>query len=155
MITCAEARDRMLEADLDELAATAATELGAHLLACDACRAAAETIRTAERGLGERLAAARPRGDDAEAVARAVTIARRRRLVRRSAGGVALAAAAAVAALLLLPRGRIPTAPPPSAYPVAATGFSVAAAPGRDVMVVHPADSNIVVVWFFPSRRSS
>jgi len=158
MMDCGEARRRMLEADLAELEPSAATELGTHLAACAACRAAAHAIRAAERALADRLDAARPPGDDAEAVrlaAAAATWRRRRATHRRFGAGFALAAAA-VAGLILLPRGR-----PRSTAPLAATraaalpGFSVTAAPGQQVMVLHPADPNIVVVWFFSSRRPS
>jgi predicted anti-sigma-YlaC factor YlaD len=154
MMTCTEARERLIEADLDELEPSVASDLGAHLLACDDCRAMAETIRTAERGLADRRGAARPSGDDTVA-ALAAAATWRRRARRRLAGALVLAAAAVLAAVLLVPRGRTPPAQAVAAQPPVPAGVSVTAQPGQQLMVLHATDPNIVVVWFFSSRRSS
>jgi predicted anti-sigma-YlaC factor YlaD len=153
-MNCANARRLMLEADLAELTPRADSELGAHLATCEACRGAAAEIRGLEAGLAAWLAAATPRTDDASAIARAAASARRRAGARRIGAVLSLAAAAALVGLLVLPRGRQLQVPPMAPRPAAAR-FSVVAAPGRDVMVMQPADPNIVVVWYLPYRRSS
>ena len=154
-MNCASARRLMLEADLAELTPQAESELGAHLVSCAACRGAAEEIRRLEGGLAAWLAAAAPAADDADAIARAGTTARRRARARRIGAALTLAAAALLAGLLVLPARRDVTGPLPTGRPAAARGFSVVAAPGHEVMVMQPADPNIVVVWYLPYRRSS
>jgi len=153
-MNCADARQLMLEADLAELSPDAGGELGAHLATCRACRGAADEILSLEAGLAGWLAAAAPRGDTGAALASAAATARRRARQRRLAGALTLAAAAVLATLLVLPaRTRMPGS---SALAPAAPlgGFSVAS-PGREVMVVQPADPRFVVVWYLPTRRSS
>jgi predicted anti-sigma-YlaC factor YlaD len=152
---CANARRLMREADLAELTPRADSELGAHLATCAACRGAAAEIRGLEAGLAAWLEAAAPRTDDASAIARAAASARRRAGARRIGATLSLAAAAVLAGLLVLPHGRQLQAPPLALRPTVAARFSVVAAPGRDVMVMQPADPNIVVVWYLPYRRSS
>jgi len=153
---CRGARRLLLEADLSELTPHADSDLGAHLRACASCRGAADEILGAEAGLAASLAAATPRGDDAVAVARAAALARRRAGRRRVGAAVSLAAAAVLAGLLVLPPRRNPTGVAPASLPdVAAGGFSVVAPPGRTVMVLQPANPNIVVVWYLSNRRSS
>lgn len=150
-MTCVEARRRMLEADPAELVPGSGTDLGAHLAECASCRAAAAEIVRLERGLAEWLAAQRPRLPDEAALARAAATARRRSRRRRLAGAGLLAAAAA-ALLLFRPARRIEPSPSPAR---SASGFSVTAPPGRDLVVLQPADTNIVIVWYVTSRRSS
>jgi hypothetical protein len=155
-VNCSSARRAMLEADLAELTPQADSELGIHLETCAACRGAAAEIRGLEAGLAAWLAAATPRTDAACAVARAAATARRRIRARRIGAVLSLAAAAVLAGLLIVPPRRDLTGP--VAAPrrgMAAAGFSVAASPGRDVLVLQPADPNIVVVWYLPYRRSS
>ena len=152
---CTAARRAMLEADPAELASGAGTELGRHLASCAACRVAAADILAAERGLEEWLAAARPRGDAAEAVARAAAAARRRTWVRRTGTAGSLLAAAAAAVLLLLPHEPPPAAPALGAALPEAGRFSVTASPSRDVVVMHTSNPKIIVVWYLPSRRTS
>jgi hypothetical protein len=154
-MNCASARRLMLEADLAELAPQADSALGAHLRSCAACRGAAADIRGLEAGLAAWLRAATPRSDAATAIARAGATARRRARTRRAGAVVSLAAAAVLAGLLLLPHRRDLATPPLAPRPAVAGGFSVVAPPGRDVMVLQPADPNIVVVWYLPYRRSS
>lgn len=154
-MNCASARRLMLEADLAELTPQADSELGAHLGSCVACRGAAAEIRGLEDGLAAWLAAATPRPDDASAVARAAATARRRARSRRIGAALSLAAAAVLAGLFILPPRRELTGPLTVPRTTAATGFSVVASPGHDVMILQPADPNIVVVWYLPNRRSS
>jgi len=154
-MNCAEARDAMLEAELADLSPGSGSELGRHLAECAGCRAAAARIAGAEAALAQRLAAARPRLDESAAIARAAAAGRRRARVRRVGASGTLAAAAALAALLLLPVHRGPGPEPPPVPPGAPAGFSVTASPGQGLVVLQPADSTIVVVWYLPSRRSS
>jgi predicted anti-sigma-YlaC factor YlaD len=154
-MNCASTRRQMLEADLSALAPHTDSELGAHLRSCPACRGAAEEILALETGLATWLAAEAPRAGDVAAISHAAATARRRIRIRRGSAGLALAAAAVLAGLLVLPpRGNLP-GPRPATRPAAASGFSIVASPGHDVMVLQPADSNIVVVWYLPQRRSS
>jgi len=154
-VDCTAARRTMLEAERAELAGLSGSELGRHLESCAACRAAATGILAAERELGEWLAAARPRGGAADAVARAAAASRRRARARRLGAAGSLLAAAAVVAILLLPRGRLPGAARIGAVSPESRGFSVTAAPGSDVVVMHTSNPKIVVVWYLPSRRTS
>jgi len=154
-VNCTAARRAMLEADPAELAGASASELSRHLESCASCRAAAAEILAAERGLALWLAAARPRGEDAYAVARAAAVSRRRAWTRREGAVGALLAAAAAVVLLLLPRTPPPAAPSLAVAPAEAGSFSVTAPPGRDVIVMHTSNPKIVVVWYLPSRRAS
>jgi hypothetical protein len=72
---CADARERMLEADRNDLAGATDSDLSRHLRGCAGCRAAADRILEVERELGRALAAAAPRGAADDPV---VTAPRRR-----------------------------------------------------------------------------
>ena len=151
---CTAARHAMLEADPADLSPGAGSELGRHLEGCPACRALAAGILAAERGLGEWLAAERPRAEAAEALARAAAAARRRSRVRRAGAAGSLLAAAAAVVVLLLPHR--PSFPPRPADALTEAGqFSVTAAPGTNLVVMHTADPKIIVVWYLPIRRAS
>lgn len=152
---CAAARRAMLEAETAELVVGSGSELGRHLASCAACRAAAAGILAAEREMGEWLAAARPRGEAADAVARAAATAHRRARFRRLGAASSLLAAAAVAAILVLPRGRLPAAARIGAVTPESRGFSVTAAPGSNLVVMHTSNPKIIVVWYLPIRRTS
>lgn len=156
MIDCVQSRRLLLEVDLAELTPAADTELGRHLATCEGCRSAAAGIQAAEGALGEWLRARAPRAGAAEALAGARTAAHRRSRVRRVGATAAMLAAAALGGLLLVPRP-VPPAPPfAGPWPAArGSGFSVTPPPGRAVVVLHPADPRIVVVWYLPTRRSS
>jgi len=154
-MNCRDARRAMLEADLAELAPGGGSELATHLSACAACRTAAARIADAEAALARRIAAARPSLDEATALGRAAAAARRRARTRRFGVAGTLAAAAAAAALLLLPAGRGPGPSLSRVVSAARPGFSVTALPAQSLVVLQPADSNIVVVWYLTSRRSS
>jgi len=153
-VDCTAARRAMLEADGSELAGGSGSELGRHLESCAACRAVAAEILAAERGLGEWLAAARPRGEAADAVARVAAASRRRARARRAGAAGSLLAAAAVAVLLLLPHVHSAAAPSLAAALPEAGHFSVTASPTRDVVVMHTSNPKIIVVWYLPSRRT-
>ena len=151
---CTAARHAMLEADPADLAPGAGSDLARHLQGCPACRAQAAAILAAERALGEWLAAERPRAEAAEAVARAAAASRRRSRARRAgAAGSLLAAAAAVVALLLPHRASAPLEPA-AALPENGQ-FSVTAAPGTNLVVMHTSNPKIIVVWYLPIRRTS
>ncbi len=153
---CESARRLLLEADIPDLLAESDSELSRHLRTCAACRRAADLISRAERGLDAWLSAAGSRGDASFALAQAAATARRRAAIRRAGAAGGLAAAAVLAGILLVPRGSAPPAGSAAASPAGgAAGFFVTAPPGRDVVVLHTANPNIVVVWFPPSRRSS
>src|SRR5947208_16344918 len=95
---CAEARERMLEAERTDLSGATESELNLHLRECARCRRAANQILEAERELWGVLAAATPgRGAD-EAVGLVCRRARRRRWMRRAGE---LAAAAVLAEVVL------------------------------------------------------
>jgi len=74
---------------------------------------------------------------------------------RRVGGAATLAAAAVLAGLLLARPERLPPVASPPVGTAAATGFSVTAPPGRELIVLHTTDPKIVVVWYLPIRRSS
>ena len=152
---CTEARRSMLEAETTELIVGSGSELGRHLESCAACRAAAAGILAAEREMREWLAAAQPRGEAADAVARAAAAARRRTSFRRTGAAGSLLAAAAAVVLLLLPHAHPPAAPSLAAALPEAGHFSVTASPSRDVVVMHTSNPKIIVVWYLPSRRTS
>jgi len=146
-MTCAEAREALLTADLADLEATAGP-LHDHLVACVTCRRDIARVLAAHRAL---RAPVGPRGlEAAEAAARRavgegrVRIRSRRR--RRLAS--ALGAAAVIAALLFVPSDR------GSAPPIGITTTAPAPPPlvetasGR-VAVITTRRPDITVVWQF------
>jgi len=148
-MTCEEARERLLEADLAELDANGTGPLSAHLRTCAACRTAAERIVDVHRGLREARAVARPAAAQA-AVQQALVEGRRGRRPRHRTRLVAapLLAAAAIGAVLLVRGDRLPSptvpivAPPPVPPPL------VESASGR-VAVITTRRPDITVVWQF------
>src|SRR5256885_16949362 len=85
MMDCATARERMLEADPDELRGEDDSEVAAHLRDCAACRARAAAILAAEAEMASALdALAAPRSG-----ARVVPLRRKASVVRRAAAGLA------------------------------------------------------------------
>jgi predicted anti-sigma-YlaC factor YlaD len=145
-MTCAEARDALLTADLAELDRDGTGPLAEHLATCRSCHAAADRIAAITRALeAERaLPPSRPPAR-AAAIARAeADRLRRARQVRRAV--LPLVAAAGLAAVMLLRQepeaGRPLTPPPPLSPPL------VESAAGR-VAVLTTDNPNIVVVWQF------
>ncbi len=145
-MTCAEARERMLEAERTELSGATESELSLHLRGCARCRRAATQILEAERELWGALAAATPgRGAD-----EAVGLVRRRAQRRRWAWRVApLAAAAVLAVALIARREQVQQTPPPASAPPIRSGLAVEGPPGRSVAVFQTDNPDIVVIWFF------
>src|SRR5438093_7403091 len=143
---CAEARERMLEADRTDLNGATESELSLHLRTCERCRRTAHRILDAERELWGALAAATPgRGAD-EAVGLVRRRARRRRWMWRAAP---LAAAAVVAVVWLGRPARVeqPTLSPTP--PAVGSGIAAQAPPGKDGAVFRTDNPEIVVIWFF------
>jgi len=145
-VTCAEAIERMLEADPTDLSGAADSELSLHLRGCARCRRAANRILEAERELWGALAAATPgRGAD-EAVGLVRRRARRRRWMWRAAP---LAAAAVLAVALIARREPVQRSLPPASAPPIRSGLAVEGPPGRSVAVFQADNPDIVVIWFF------
>ncbi len=144
-MTCAEARERMLEAERTDLSGATESELSLHLRGCARCRRAANRILEAERELWGALAAATPVRGTEEAVGTVRRRAQRRRWVWRVAP---LAAAAGLAVALLARREQVQQSLPPKAPPTRA-GLAVEGPPGRSVAVFQTDNPDIVVIWFF------
>jgi predicted anti-sigma-YlaC factor YlaD len=148
-MNCDTARELLLVADPADLDGRTESELSRHLRDCEACRRAADLVLHALAELEVGLAS----NPDTSAVAtarRAIAEARKRRVrsqwVRRA---VPLAAAAGLAALLIVRRS--PRLPPDTVPPRAPIHDVTVTAPpgGQSLAVLHTADPNIVVVWFF------
>jgi len=142
-VTCAAARELLLEADLRAMDPA----LQAHLDACLECRTLAEHLRAAERELSRGLAAMTSRTDAGVAVRRAAAEARRRTRRRRAAAIATLAAAAGLSAVVLATRQ--PTLPGSAPAVLAPAHLSVIAPPGRNVAVLKTDNPDVVVFWFF------
>ena len=144
-LDCAAARERLLEAEPEELDGTAETPLARHLATCAPCAARARAILEGEAALDQALARI-----SRTAVSGDVTrppSSRLRRVARWAA--VPLAAAAAVAVVWSATRR-----PPPPAIPDARVVLEepvpfVEAPEGRPVGVFETAQPGITVVWFF------
>jgi predicted anti-sigma-YlaC factor YlaD len=158
MLTCAQARDALLEADLAELrGGSSATPLAEHLATCADCRRMAERIVAATDALGrERMRQPRRAVGVAAAAARGEAD-RIRRTRRRWLAAVPALAAAGIAAIFLA-RGTPSLSPAPSAPSAASAASAAAAAPAdiplvasmaHTVAVFKTANPNIVVVWQF------
>jgi hypothetical protein len=153
-MTCDEAREALLEADLAELDGTAATPLAAHVATCAECRHLAERIVLGTDALG-REREHRPRRPAGDAAAAARRDADRIRRVRRRWLAATPALAAAAVAVILLARSWTPGPPSgpfassPPATPVE-PGLPLVAAAAPTVAVFETANPKIVVVWQFP-----
>jgi len=145
-MTCAEARDAMLEAEPAVLQAAGPDELGRHLASCAACAALAARILETTRGLDRALAHL----TEAPAVSARRTPVRARPRGRRRLATWGLAAAAVVATITLvrLRPGPLPPAPAPRAAAPAGVEVDLASARAGAV-VFHTADPTITVVWFY------
>ena len=144
-MTCAEARERMLEAERTDLSGATESDLSLHLRGCVRCRRAANRILEAERELWGALAAATPERGADEAVALVRRRAQHRRWMWRAAP---LAAAAVLAVALIARREQVQQSLPPKAPPTRA-GLAVEGPPGRSVAVFQTDNPDIVVIWFF------
>lgn len=142
-MTCTEARELLLEADLDALRGEGPSALARHVAACARCRALAGQVLDEQAALDRVLAHLAERAHPAGGVRRTPPA------VRVAAWG--LAAAAAVVAAFLGLRARPTAAPePPAALaaPPSAVEVDVSAS-GRNAVVFRTPDPTITVVWFF------
>ena len=151
-MNCAEARDRLLEADPAELEGRVDTELRRHLRACPDCQALADHVLNAQSALEAALDGIRPRAPVDAALEQATARATAARRLRKWWAAAPLAAAAGVAGLLLFGSGGsdMPgeTWQPRSVE--TASGVHVEAPLGQDVVVFDIKDRpDVVVVWFF------
>lgn len=128
-MTCGDARELMLEADLVELRAEGDSLLARHLAGCEACRTMAQHILAQTAALHEAIEQRPPV---------------RRRFAWRRTIPVGLAAAAALT-LLLVPRPKetrvVPVASEARPEGVVATASNVA--------VIQTRNPKITVVWYF------
>jgi len=148
-VTCAEAREWMLEADQTDLNGATESELSLHVRTCARCRRAAHRILEEEQVLWGVLAAATPRCGADEAVGLVRRRAWRRRWMWRAAP---LAAAAVVAVALIARREHVQRSLPPASAPSirsGRSGLAVEGPPGRSVAVFQTDNPDIVVIWFF------
>ncbi len=159
MMTCADARNALLDADLAELHRPSGTPLAAHLAACAECRRLADrVVGTTETLRRERMRRPGRAVDAAAGVARAEAD-RIRRARRRWLLAAPTLAAAGVAAVLLSrttifgPRGAAPAASAAPAAPAASAApadLPLVASAAHTVAVFKTANPDIVVVWQFP-----
>jgi hypothetical protein len=145
-MTCADARERMLEADRNDLTGATDSDLSQHLRSCAGCRVAADRILEGERELGRALAAAAPRRATDDAVLTATRRGVRPRWMWRSAP---LVAAALFAAVILGRRRAMEQAWPPARRPLAAADIAVEAPLGASAAVFHTDNPDVVIIWFF------
>jgi hypothetical protein len=142
---CADARERILEADRNDLAGATDSDLSRHVRGCAGCRAAADRILEVERELGRALAAAAPRRTTDDAVLTATRRGVRRRWMWRSAP---LAAAALLAAVLIGRHRTVEQSWPSTQTPLAPADIAVEAR-GGSVAVFRTDNPDVLIIWFF------
>lgn len=152
-MNCSDAREALLEADIDQLEGRCEGALAEHLGGCPGCRGVARMILEGERGLGEAMLDLVPAPDLDDLLRRAgktPSVGRKgirqevRWLVPRL---VPLAAAAALVALFL---GREPVLPgDPVVHLAQAPGLGLEVPEGQDVAVLATNNPDITVLWFF------
>jgi hypothetical protein len=153
-MTCAEARDLILEADPSELEGSGESLLADHIRECGRCRAVAGTILGAERSLAAGLADAVEPPDLDELLKKAsrpespkgsILPLRKRRV---GLAVLPVVAAAAMVALLFL--GEQPRLPgDPYTPPERSSGLGLEIPEGRNAAVLTTNNPNITVLWFF------
>jgi anti-sigma factor RsiW len=156
MMTCAQAREALLDAEVAELSPSSGSPLAAHFAACAECRRLADRILLGTDAL-RRERSRRPREPADEAAPAARQEATRiRRMRRRWLAATPALAAAAVAAILLARSwgSRLPSAPAAASAASAAAGaptdLPLVAGAAHTVAVFETANPKIVVVWQFP-----
>lgn len=152
-LSCSEAREAILEADIAQLEGRDGDALAGHLGGCSRCQAMAQMILDRERDLGEAIEGLVPTPELDELLERAKTErvegrgAIRRRLRWSAPRLVPLAAAAALVALFL---GREPILPGDPVVPlITAPGLGLEIPEGQDVAVLATNNPDITVLWFF------
>lgn len=127
-MNCIDAREAMLTAEPDELAAVSISPLGEHLAACQSCRAMAVALT-----------------HDLDSLSALVRNSARTRRIHRATWIGALAAAAAIIAFVLPTRRESPSEDTPVRG--VATGISVDVKPGQQAAVIATRDPKVTVVW--------
>jgi len=149
---CAEARERLLEADLEELRTEGGSPLAMHLMGCTDCRKAAEAIAGAESAIASVLERQQPASRFAEAVdtaSRSVEISGRSRK-RWFPLLLPLAAAAALFILLLPLFDRKVESPIEIVVPeLQAELPAVKAPPGKSAMILDTGSPDFQIIWLF------
>lgn len=157
-MTCAEALEALLEADLTTLEGTGDEPLARHILGCPSCANRARAILQGEASLARALDAQGHKLDldkilDAAGARTLGKIPprpirwRSRTLSNRGLTLLPLAAAAAVAALVL---AREPSLPGPVySPPPVVPGLEVEAPEGESVAVLETNNPEITVLWLF------
>jgi hypothetical protein len=153
-MTCAEAFDEILEADVEVLRGMGEMPLALHLRECPRCAARARAVLAGAGALGQEMAERVP-GPDLDALLdQALDPGRNRTralpIPRRALGLtlIPLAAAAALVSLFLRTEPSLPgDSQPPS--PAVSTGLDVGVPEGRNVAVLATNDPDITVLWLF------
>lgn len=160
-MTCADARELLLEAEPHDLRPRGRGPLSEHLGACPRCRALADAILRGEAALGGGLAALAAAGAARVAIAagtpppraeptrpsRVARVPARSRARRRVA--LAVLPLAAAATLVLLPSAGAGPAPLPDPDVVLHPPVPFVEAPAGGPVAVLESGPGITVVWFF------
>ncbi len=171
-MSCTEIRERLLEAELDELAGESDTPVGRHVRSCPACGAVARTLLAETRALGAALDALAPSRDGVAPAGHVVgsrsslaagpvpSVVRERggSPVPRSRGRVRrwapLAAAAGLAGLIAIGWGEDrplgdPSTPLDRLEAPVGERFAIEVPDDGRLAVFDTADPSIKVVWFY------
>lgn len=153
-MTCAEAFDEILEADVEVLQGLGKGPLVRHLRECPRCATRARAVLAGAGALGLEMSEHVPALDLDALLDQALDPGRNRaRIVsiRRRALGfglIPLAAAAALVSLFLRTEPNLPGDPlPPS--PAVSASLDVGVPEGRNVAVLATNDPDITVLWLF------
>ncbi len=160
-MSCTDIRERLLEAEPEELAGRSDTPVGVHVRSCPACGAVAQTLLAETRALAAALdSLAIPAADSVPWLDPVGAVARGRggsplsRPRRRALRWAPLATAAGLAGLIAIGRGGDgPSGDPTTAHdrPEAAVGerFAIEVPDDARLAVFDTADPSIKVVWFY------
>lgn len=171
-MSCTEIRERLLEAELDELAGESDTPVGRHVRSCPACGAVARTLLAETRALGAALDSLAPSRDGVApaghvagsrsslAAGPVPSVVRERggSPVPRSRGRVRrwapLAAAAGLAGLIAIGWGEDrplgdPSTPLDRVEAPVGERFAIEVPDDGRLAVFDTADPSIKVVWFY------
>ena len=157
MTRCFVAREELLEANPDELAGVAATDLAEHVRTCPRCGMMARILVEEHARLGAALSVVNPRLSPDAAVDQVLGIerfpgaaparpSRRERVRQFFVAALPMAAAAAIAAYFVYGTGT--PDPVPAISSVRPTTVVVTAAPGTGTAVFATRNPRITLVWF-------
>jgi hypothetical protein len=161
-MTCIEAREALLEADIEELRDGTSEPLAAHLASCAECTHAAQTIiaemdvlRAALDTLGGTADAALSTSHTESPVVIPIARARSRRRTSfiAAAAGLACMAIGAVALQREIARRAGDSYPLHLPQAAATAGPAVNAAGGGAVAVIRTSNPKITVVWYLKPQR--